>query len=302
MRARVIVNKGGGTARKTGPDTLDGELSDLFARHGVDASIALAAGGDIPREIEQARAEAEAGRLDAVVVGGGDGTISTAAGLLAGGTVPLGVLPLGTLNHFAKDLGLPQDLDGAIGVIAAGGTRAVDVAEVNGHVFVNNSSIGLYADMVADRERQQDDTGRSKWAALAIASLRVLRRFPLRRMSICAEGWTRPCKTPFVFVGNNAYDLSLFNAGRRGALDRGELCLYVLDHRSPAGLVSLAARALLGRLDQERDFEMLSVKEVEIRSKAGRLRVSMDGEVTSLRPPLHYRTRPKALRVFAAGV
>lgn len=301
MRARVIVNKGGGTVKGADANDMADRLMDQFGRNRVDASIILATGDDLQREVETARADAERGRLDTVVVGGGDGSISAAAGVLAGGAVPLGILPLGTLNHFAKDLKLPLDLEGAVGVIASGAIRSVDVAEVNGRVFVNNSSIGLYADMVADRERQQDDAGRSKWPALAIAGWRALRRFPLRRVSICVEGWTQPCKTPFVFVGNNAYDLSLFNPGGREALDRGELCLYVLNHRSPWGLLSLGVRAAVGRLDQERDFERLAVPEVEIRSGADHLRVSVDGEVVKLRPPLHYRTRPKALRVLAAG-
>ncbi|MBP2292646.1 diacylglycerol/lipid kinase family protein [Azospirillum rugosum] len=301
MRVRVIVNKGGGTVKGSDADDFAGTLAELFRKKGVEASIIMAAGDDLRQAMEEARREAEQARLDAVVVGGGDGTISAAAGVLAGGAVPLGVLPLGTLNHFAKDLGLPLDLEGAVGVIADGAVRAVDVAEVNGRVFVNNSSIGLYADMVADRERQQDDTGRGKWPALAVAGLRVLRRFPLRRLSICGEGWARPCKTPFVFVGNNSYDLSLFNPGGRAALDRGELCLYVLDHRSPWGLLWLGMRAAVGRLDQERDFDRMAVKDVEIRSDAHRLRVSLDGEVEKLSPPLRYRTRPKALRVLAAG-
>jgi len=82
-------------------------------------------------------------------------------------------------------------------------------------------------------------------------------------------------------------------------LDRGELCLYVLNHRSPWGVLWLGLRAALGRLDQERDFEMRAVTEADILSRARRLRVSVDGELIVLRPPLHYRTRPKALRVFA---
>lgn len=301
MRVHAIVNKGGGTVKGSGADEFAEQLNDLFQQKAVEASIIMAAGDELRQAMEAARLEAEQGRLDAVVAGGGDGTISAAAGVLAGSGVPLGVLPLGTLNHFAKDLGLPLDLEGAVGVIADGAVRAVDVAEVNGRVFVNNSSIGLYAEMVADRERQQDDEGRGKWPALAVAGLRVLRRFPLRRLSIRGEGWARPCKTPFVFVGNNRYDLSLFNPGGRAALDRGELCLYVLDHRSPWGLLWLGVRAAVGRLDQERDFERMAVKDVEIRSDAHHLRVSLDGEVEKLRPPLRYRTRPKALHVLTAG-
>ena len=93
-----------------------------------------------------------------MVVGGGDGTLSAAASILAGTDTALGVLALGTLNHFARDLRIPLDLDGAIGVIAAGHHQTVDVGEVNGQVFINNSSIGIYPFFVAER------SGRAEWS------------------------------------------------------------------------------------------------------------------------------------------
>jgi diacylglycerol kinase family enzyme len=302
MRVRVIVNRGGGAVRAEGGPAIEAELARAFARRGVDASVVLCGGSDIGREARAALDEADRGRrpFDAVVVGGGDGTVGAVAGALAGTGTTLGVLPLGTLNHFAKDLGLPADLDGAVDVIAAGRVRRVDVAEVSGQVFVNNSSIGLYAEMVADRDRERRAAGRAKWLATLLAGWRALRRFPLRRLSVRAEGWALPCETPLVFVGNNAYEVSLPNAGGRAVLDRGELCLYVVRHCGRWGLLRLAARAALGRLDQERDFELRSVTEAEIRSWARwPLRVAADGEVAALRPPLRYRTRPGALRVLA---
>ncbi len=299
MRVRVIINKGGGSVQGEHLQAKQAELANAFARHGVDASIVLPSGDAIEREAYAALDAAESGRYDAIVVGGGDGSISTVAGVLAGSGTPLGILPLGTLNHFAKDLGVPIDINGAIDVIAGGHIRQVDVAEVNKRVFVNNSSIGLYADMVADRERQHSSAGRGKWPAMLIASWRVIRRYSLRQLSIRAEGWSKPCETPFVFVGNNAYEFSLFNPGGRAVLDRGELSLYVINHRSRWGLLWLSARAALKQLDQERDFEMRLVKEVEILSRARELRVSVDGEIIAMHPPLFYCSRPSALRVFA---
>ena len=92
--------------------------------------------------------------------------------------MPLGVLPLGTLNHFAKDLGIPEKLEDAVALITAGHTRRVDLGEVNGEIFINNSSLGIYPYLVSDRERQTSATGRTKWVAASLAFLRVLRRFP----------------------------------------------------------------------------------------------------------------------------
>src|SRR5205085_3333428 len=131
-----------------------------------------------------ALAAAKERKIDAVVVGGGDGTIRTVAGVLAGTAVPLGILPLGTLNHFAKDLGIPAELEAATAVISEGYTRRIDLGEVNDEIFINNSSLGIYPYLVADRERQTSGTSRPKWIAASLAFLRVLRRFPTRRLNV----------------------------------------------------------------------------------------------------------------------
>jgi diacylglycerol kinase family enzyme len=232
------------------------------------------------------------------VVGGGDGTVGSAAGLLAGTDVPLGVLPLGTLNHFAKDLGMPLEVERACAAIAARRTRRVDVAEVNGRVFVNNSAVGLYPYMVIDRERRQDHSGLGKWPAMTLAFLRAVRHFPRRRLRVCVEGWTRPYRTPCLFVGNNAYDMSLLSM-RRQRLDGGQLWLFVAGHQDRLAFMWLAARIAVGGLEREGNFETVSTPSAEILSRASRLHVSTDGEVQRLQPPLRYRSRPGDLVVFA---
>ena len=259
----------------------------------------MTSGGELVGHAERALAAARRGEIDAVAVGGGDGSINAVASVLAGTEVPLGILPLGTLNHFAKDLGLPLDLDGAVAVIAAGETRRVDAADVNGHVFVNNSSIGLYPRMVLDRARQTAAVGRSKWLAMLLAFLRALRRFPRRRLWIRAAGVSERCVTPCLFIGNNEYGIDGLALGTRKTLDAGELCLYVARSSRPLDFVMLALRSLLGRLREAHDFDMFRISAVEVRSKASRLAVALDGEVTMLRPPLRYRVRKGALRVFA---
>ena len=167
------------------------------------------------------------------MVGGGDGTVGTVAGVMAGTGVPLGILPLGTLNHFAKDLGLPLDVVGAARLIAAAVTRDVDVAEVNGRVFVNNSSVGIYPLMVTDRDLRRRRHGLGKWLAMSLAFVRMLWRFPRRRLRLRAEGWTTPYRTPCLFVGNNEYSMELLSLGQRRRLDGGELWLGVVKQRRP---------------------------------------------------------------------
>jgi diacylglycerol kinase family enzyme len=213
--------------------------------------------------------------------------------------VPLGILPLGTLHHFAKDLGLPLDIDGAVQVIAAARTRDVDVAEVNGRVFINNASIGIHPCMVVDRDRRRSTAGLSKGLAMSLAFLRMLWRFPRRRLSIRAEGWTAPRRTPCLLIGNNEYGIELLTLGRRNRLDAGELWLFVATPRNSRALLWFAVRAAFGGLNQGEDFATLRAKAVEIRMRASRMHVALDGEVVTMRPPLNYRVRPGALRVFA---
>jgi diacylglycerol kinase family enzyme len=293
MKVRVIVNKGGGTSK--GDDEETAQIKAAFAAAGVDADVRPTESADI---FDALKGAAAAPGLDAVVAGGGDGTLSCAAGHLAGTTRPLGILPLGTLNHLARDAGIPVKLEEAVAVIAAGNVRAIDVAEVNGRVFVNNSSVGLYPDMVRLREVEQERLGRSKRMAMLSASLTTLRHFRRHRLRISAEGLEQPVRTPMLFVGNNRYQVNLLALGQREALDEGELCLYAVRARSRAHLLWAGIRGIFGRLDQQRDFVTAYVQDAEVSSDRDSLTVSADGETVRLETPLKYRIRPKALRLI----
>jgi diacylglycerol kinase family enzyme len=240
-----------------------------------------------------------------VVAGGGDGTVSTVAGALAGGDTALGVLPMGTLNHFARDLHIPPTLDLAARVIADAVRdpgrfiRSVDVGEVNGRCFVNNASIGLYPHIVSKREKQQQRLGRNKWVAMLVALVAVFRRYPILRVVLDLGGKAIPRVTPFVFVGNNRYEMNLLAAGSRETLDRGELSLYFAHRTGRFGLLRLALRGLFGRLDQAKDFDAMTLPAFTIETKKKTLKIATDGEVTRMTPPLNFRVRAGALRVIA---
>jgi diacylglycerol kinase family enzyme len=293
MKVRVIVNKGGGTSK--GNEEEAAQIKAAFDEAGVDADVRPTESDDIFDALEDAAA---APGLDAVVAAGGDGTLSCAAGHLAGTRRPLGILPLGTLNHLARDAGIPGKLEEAVAVIAAGHVRAIDVAEVNGRVFVNNSSVGLYPDMVRLREVEQERLGRTKRMAMLSASLATLRHFRRHRLGISAEGLEQPVRTPMLFVGNNRYQVNLLALGQREALDQGELCLYAIRARSRAHLFWAGIRGIFGRLDQQRDFVTAYVSEAEVSSDRAFLTVSADGETVRLETPLKYRIRPRALRLI----
>jgi diacylglycerol kinase family enzyme len=293
MRVRVIVNKGGGTSK--GDDEEAAKIKAAFDANGVDADVRPTESDDIFDALKEAAA---APGLDAVVAGGGDGTLSCAAGHLAGTERPLGILPLGTLNHLARDAGIPAKLEEAVAVIAAGHSRAIDVAEVNGRVFINNSSVGLYPDMVRLREVEQERLGRSKRLAMLSASLTALRHFRRHRLWISAEGLEAPVRTPLLFVGNNRYLVNLLALGQRERLDEGLLCLYAIRASSRARLLWAGIRGIFGRLDQQRDFVTAYVREAEVSYDRDALTVSADGETVRLETPLTYRIRPKALKLI----
>ena len=298
-RVIVLLNVGAGAADQKGTEQLEAALSEAFAAAAVEAELRFCTGEDLRLAAEAALAKASSGEVDAVVAGGGDGSISTVAGILAGSNIPLGVLPLGTLNHFAKDLSIPTDLAGAVQVIAEGHARSIDLAEVNGEVFINNSSIGIYPYLVLDRDRRLAEHKMAKWIAMIPAFFRVMKHFPRRRLALSAEGWTRPYRTPCLFVGNNEYGMNLFTFGRRLHLDRGELSIDVVKQRQPLAFFWMIVRLAFGDADNQRDIETFRVREAVVQSRTSRLPVALDGEVQFMHPPLHYRSRPRALCVLA---
>ncbi|MFN2431288.1 MAG: diacylglycerol kinase family protein [Gemmatimonadota bacterium] len=294
MDAIVLLNAGAGSVDETRTESESTRVKAAFEDAGVRARVEAVAAERIMDAARAAAADA-----DVVVVGGGDGTLSAAACALVGGETPLAVLPLGTLNHFAKDLGMPTDLEEAVTAIVGGHVRSVDVGELNGRPFLNNSSIGLYPRAVEEREAKRERSGWAKWPAMLHGALVVVRRFRLLRVRLRTEDRALLLRTPFVFVGNNRYEMSLFSPGKRSRLDGGELSLYVARVHGPLGLLPIVGHAITGTLDQARDFESLWPREVEIHAGRRALRVALDGEVLRMRAPLRYRIRPAALRVVA---
>ena len=287
----VIVNAASGTGDKEKPVRI---ATDIFDDSGIRSNVSMARSG---AEISEMAKQAADGECQTIVAGGGDGTISTVAAGLVGKDKTLGVLPLGTLNHFAKDLKVPLDVEEAARVIIAGHTVTVDVGEVNGRIFVNNSSLGLYPEVVRGRERGQR-LGYGKWNSLVRSALKVLRRHPFLDVRLNAEGEEIAMRTPFVFIGNNEYEMEGFNIGSRARLDAGKLSLYMAPDRGRLGLLTLALRAFFGNLRQAKDFVHLSLDEVWIETRHRQMRIAMDGEVSLMRSPFHYRARPRALRVI----
>jgi YegS/Rv2252/BmrU family lipid kinase len=291
--ATVLLNRGGGAVADD--SEIAGKVAAALAKAGVEAEVELIEGGDCA-----ARCKALAERGDnLVIVGGGDGTISAAASALIGTETKLGILPLGTLNHFARDLAIPADVDEAAALIAKGSVRQVDVAEMNERIFINNSAIGLYPLMVVDRDVQRKRLGRSKRLAMLVASIRTLARFNHQRLTLTVNDEKARVDTPLLFVGNNNYRIDLGAPGQRESVEDGELCVMVMRKKTRTGLIAASIRALFDRSRPDDMAYLAGVERLRVDSGRSQLAVSLDGEVVSSAPPLQYRIRKKALRVIA---
>jgi diacylglycerol kinase family enzyme len=292
MKFGVVINQHTEAGRD---ESLLARVRSAFAEHSLNASILICDSDHL------AAAASNLIRDDfgALIAGGGDGTVSTIAEVCLRHRVTLGALPLGTRNHFCRDLGIPGDLPGSIACIAAGHTRRVDVGLVNGRTFLNNSSIGAYPFAVEQRDALRARFGLRKHVAGVVATLHTFAQHPVINAIIEMDGVARYRSGPFVFVGNNVYSVRLLSVNYRSSLSDGTLCVYTSRRNGVSGLLHLLWLSLLNRLDQSRDFDMRCGPELIIRLSKQLVRVSRDGEICRMQPPLHYQVNRAALKVFA---
>jgi diacylglycerol kinase family enzyme len=273
---------------------------EWFAETSADPStysVVAEAGADLGAELTRALADDEVRR---VVVGGGDGAVNHAAQTMAGGEKELGVVPLGNFNNFAGALGVPDDPREAIRVAFEGRARKVDCAEVNGVRFVNNASVGVYPEIVKEREREAYRGRVEKRLATVAAAWRALRNSPMIKARI-SDGERRvKVRSPIVFVGNNRYRLDPLGFGSRERLDGGTLDARALRTRNPWRLLRSAIAAADGRVKPLVKYVALEGAEIVVDFKRReRILVALDGELADLDPPLRFRSLPKSLTVIA---
>jgi len=233
-----------------------------------------------------------------VLVAGGDGTIGSAAAAMAGSGAELAILPCGTLNHLAKDLDIPLDLELAARVAITGRAVPVDAAVVNDRLFLNTSSVGAYVAFVRARERLEHRLGYH--VASIVAGLRLLVRMPLFRVSVQVEGVDREYLTPLVFLGVGERELQLPTLGARVRGGKTGLHVMVVRRRSGARALALGLAAAARGLDAvahtpAMDSFLVDACRIEPRTST----VSLDGELVRIRAPLEYRHVPGHLRVVA---
>lgn len=295
MECVVVVNQGSGP-RKEGSELAPDTLCAKFAEVGIKADVQVVPAG----KLDQTLRTATAARPPVIVVGGGDGTLRTAASVLAGTGIAMGVLPLGTLNHFARDLNIPVSIESAIAALPASRSKLVDVGEVNGQVFINNCSLGAYADAVRRRDALRATKSLGKWPAMTRASWMTFRRLKLLRLAVTAdEEASRVLRTPLIVVGNNRYTGRLLSRNLRPKLDDGRLWLYAVHAHRHLAVLRLMMRSLVRELDEVETLSAIPGAKFEINGLNGPIPAAADGEVLNLQMPLRFRIRPRVLNVLA---
>jgi diacylglycerol kinase family enzyme len=282
----VLVNRSSGTAAAMG-DGLRATVENAFAAAGQPIALELLDGSEMTAVVER--------HLGAprIAIGGGDGTLGRAAAVLARSSSALALLPLGTRNHLARQLGIPLDLAEAAKVAAGGQRRRIDLGAAGERVFINNASFGIYTRFV----RQRDRLSGPKWLASVPATWHVLRHMRAQHFPLRIDGERQSIETPLLFVGNNQYSIEPGHIGERETLTDGELSIYAVAAQRPYQLLGFAARALIGLARPERDFVECARASEMVIDGHGWIEGAFDGELEWLPLPLTLRSLPSALGV-----
>lgn len=252
--------------------------------------------------LEESKAIAAAG-TDVLIAAGGDGTVNAAASALIHQRTALGVIPAGTLNHFARDLAIPLDAEEAAHAMLDGRIIQVDAAAVNDRVFINNAVLGLFPNYRKAREAWDrhgfGGTRLGRFIGTVAALWRVFWRVPHLQVTFQLEGREQKLRTPFVLVGNNEHQMTGLSLGKRARLDSGQLWVYALRPCSRWQLLRLMVRVLLGRTPRESIFKVFPASKLTIDCKRRSVGVGVDGEMVRMKAPLHFQSLPGALRVLA---
>lgn len=295
MRIAIVLNREGGTLKSANPDAIGGKLARMLESAGHDVSLWIGNGKSMVAKLEDLT---EDKGTDAIVIGGGDGSVSLAASLCFRNKKTLGVLPAGTMNFFARSLGMPLDLDGACESLAKAKPRLVDCGTVNGQVFVHQVSLGVQPRMVEYRNALSYRSRVGKIAASVRASFKVLWRPPSFRARISAADLDDEGRFSIIAVSNNVYEEGQLPYA--GKIDDGILGIYTAPKLTFSGNLRLARDMALGRwtnnehfLSQSTDFVRITVHS-RIRGR----RMSVDGELKPLARNLDIKLHPMSLSVL----
>lgn len=292
----IVINRHAGTVRSMGEETVRRLIAGAF---GEEADIALLDGDAIEPHIRRLLSDGDLHRL---IVGGGDGTLATAAALAAGSPVAIGILPLGTMNLIARTIGMEADLGAAVKQLADAEVKPVDAGRANGRLFLHHVSFGLQPRMVRIREKLGYSSRLTKMLAAARATVTVLLTRQSQRLGLDIDGERLEMKTPGLIISNNVYE----NAAmlKQARLDEGVLGLYALSPMPLIAFLRLAFDVLRGRwrdnvnVKEMRGRRVRLVRHRRLRRDSRSIKATIDGELALLDLPLTVESQPAALRML----
>lgn len=299
MKLIAIFNRDGGTFRTTDMAEYCDFVQASFERAGHDFECRLVEGANVVEEMEKA---SETPGLDGLIAGGGDGTISAAAGIAWKHGLALGVVPAGTMNLFARSLKLPLDIRTVVDVLAQGHVRDVDIASVNGRPFVHQFSAGLHARMVRYRNNMAFASRLGKIQASARAALGVVLNPPVFDVEYMVDGVTRHRKVCAISVSNNEFGQHPFLVPDDVA--GGHLGFYLADVMTPPGVAKLAFDILRGKLKENAAVTAMTTPELELHFPKSRsdVRCVVDGELLPMERDIVIKLHPGELKVLTAAM
>ncbi len=294
MRVSAIINERAGSALGRDLPAIEAAIREPFEAEGHQVKIVFSS----PKNLAAAIDAAAKDDVDAIVVGGGDGTVRCGARAAIASGKTLGILPLGTLNRMARDLGIPLEPGAAAAALAAAETAKIDVASVNGSIYLCNSLIGLPPVYSAERQRLRGRPLRERLVGYAQVIKAILSSSKRFHVTLDHGGEQKPIRVLSMAIANNAYCEQPGIGLTRPALDGGELAVYASRHRSGWAMARALIRAIFGRWSGDPHLEQFRGRDITIRTGRKHLQVSNDGELETLATPLKYKSHPKALNVL----
>lgn len=232
-----------------------------------------------------------------LVAAGGDGTVNACAEAAAGTDIPFAVVPLGTFNYFARDIGMPLEPAAAAAAILDGVVGPAHVARLNDHLFLVNASIGLYVRLIQEREKHNAALGRNRIVAVGSGLVTALRGHYAMTLDMVVDGKPFQVRTPLIFLGKNYLQLRNLELDIADCIAAGEIGVIMLQDANPLTVVGMAWQALLGRLEAANKLHAFCAEKLEIRTRRSTVSAVIDGEIVELRSPLKVEIQRNALQV-----
>jgi diacylglycerol kinase family enzyme len=296
MKIHAVFNRDGGTFRTTDMDAYCGRASEIFGSHGHVFSCEIVAGSEVEHGLQKG---ARRDDLDALIAGGGDGTISTAAAVCWREGMPLGVVPAGTMNLFARSLRLPLDVVEALEVLARGRMKDADIASANGHAFVHQYSLGLHARMVRLRNKFRYRSRLGKMRASVHAAVEVMFDPPVFEVECVVDGRPEHARVSAMSVSNNHFGADPLLVA--DTLSGGELGSYLASPLTPGGVAKLAFDVLRGKLHDNAAISERGAKQIDLHfpKPSKRANSVIDGELVPLKRDVAIKLHAGELKLLA---